>query len=116
MKDQDYFCDLTVKEAEKMSEQFRRANVAWTHPFNKLISLLSGKRLPDAALRTKWRLMKSGPFKDCEVCVCCMLRGSLMKNVRCHIYENRPSICRSAVKPGDKNCLELRRILRREEA
>jgi Fe-S-cluster containining protein len=42
-----------------------------------------------------------------------MLEGTLMKKVRCRIYETRPSVCRNAVKPGNKNCLEIRRILLR---
>jgi len=111
MKDQDYYCDLTVKEVEKMSDQFCRANVTWTHPFDLFVAKLENRQVPDAALRTKWRLMKSGPFKGTEVCVCCMLEGALMKKVRCRIYETRPSVCRNAVKPGNKNCLEIRRIL-----
>lgn len=39
---------------------------------------------------------------------CLALAGALMKNVRCTIYNHRPSPCRR-VEPGSKLCLEYRR-------
>lgn len=106
VQDQPSFCDLTPHELKKMSPQFLAANV-------ELIPLIDQltRGYPQGALRTKWRLMKSGPFKGIEACVCCLLDGSLMKSVRCRIYAKRPSTCRRAVKPGDRSCRALRRLL-----
>lgn len=106
--DQTNFCDLTDAEVRRFSPQFRAANVE----HNSLLHVLvSQGRVPEAALRTKWRKMRSGPLKGAEVLVCCMLRGSVLRHVRCAIYETRPFVCRRAVKPGDKTCLLVRQML-----
>jgi Fe-S-cluster containining protein len=105
--DQEAWCDLTDKEAKAFSPQFRARNVV-IYSFFHMIAEGS----PDAALRTKWASVKSGPFKGDEVCVCCQLEGSLMHRVKCRIYDKRPHTCRASVRPGDKNCLEIRERIR----
>lgn len=111
--DQPSFCDLTSAELESLSPQFIAKNVEITSTFKHLLH--GGHRPPDA-LRTRWKTMKSGPFKGFELCVCCMLDGSVMRKVHCRIYETRPSICRKALKPGDRMCLMLRKALSDEKA
>ena len=104
-QDQEYFCDLTSDEVDAMSPQFIAKNVHFTRLIDRIV-----KRHPPASLRTRWKVQKSGPFKDVEACVCCQLDGSLMHKVKCLIYGSRPSVCRNAVKPGDKSCVEIRRM------
>jgi len=100
------FCDLMPAEVDAMSPQFIAKNVHFTRIFEQIIY-----KHPPAALRTRWTEQKAGPLKGNRACVCCQLSGSLMHKVRCRIYENRPSVCRRAVKPGDKNCKVMRQIL-----
>jgi len=46
-------------------------------------------------------------YGDDGHCRCKALRGTLMENVSCEIYENRPSVCMKFEK-GGKRCLEIR--------
>lgn len=104
--DQPSFCDVTAEEALRFSPQFRRANLEEFGLFDR--ALQGG--LPHAAIRTKWSKTEAGPFKGVDVCTCKMLDGSLMHKVRCRIYKDRPRTCHRAVKPGDRTCVELRRM------
>jgi len=61
------------------------------------------------AIKTKWLKQRSGPMKGTSVCVCVALRGTLLKKVRCSVYDQRPRVCREAVLPGDPMCLSLQR-------
>lgn len=104
--DMESFCDLTHAEVDAMSPQFIAKNVRFIRIFEQIIC-----RHPPAALRTSWRTQRAGPLKGSRACVCCQLSGSLMHKVSCKIYKDRPSVCRRAVKPGDKNCKVMRQIL-----
>jgi len=73
--------------------------------------LIGGKHPPYAVLKTKELHPTAGPYKKVNFCVCCMLDGSPMTRVKCRIYAKRPTVCKTAVVPGDKNCVEIRRIL-----
>jgi Fe-S-cluster containining protein len=109
--DQDYFCDLTEEEISRLSPQFIRANVRISRSIDVFAARCDGRYLPVGALKTKWRRMKSGPFKGTKLNVCRMLEGSVLKRVRCRVYETRPKACREAVKPGDEACLQVRSML-----
>jgi Fe-S-cluster containining protein len=112
MHDQDRFCDLLDKDLEKFSPQFIRMNVRWTSIIDYATqTLVGGKRLPGAVLKTKELHPTAGPYKKVNFCVCCMLDGSPMTRVKCRIYARRPAVCKTAVRPGDKNCVSIRRIL-----
>jgi Fe-S-cluster containining protein len=105
-QDREVWCDLTEKESTAFSPQFRARNVLETSVFGMLV-----RGEPSSALRTKWVEAKAGPLKGMELCVCCQLNGSLLHRVKCRIYENRPSVCRKALQPGDRSCLEARALL-----
>lgn len=109
--DQNVFCDLTEQEAAALSPQFKSANVRTLSLLAVIIGRSQGRNTPWYALRTKWLLSRAGPLKGIEANVCCMLQGSLLHKVRCRIYDKRPSVCRTAVKPGDRACKKLRRAL-----
>lgn len=106
-RNQAYFCDLTRKELKRLSPQFKAKNV---HEFSMLDQIAFNT--PTAALKTKWTEMKSGPLKGFDLCVCCQLKGNILKSAHCKIYEARPSACRKAVKPGDKTCRQIRTMIK----
>ena len=63
-------------------------------------------------IRTRPTLNRTGPLKGVEDCRCVSLRGSIGKQVSCSIYEKRPDVCRKALKPGDRQCREVRRMFK----
>ena len=110
--DQEAFCDLTDEDLKKLQaalgDRWVGHNVFFASSFDRLVAVLDGGKHPDAALRTKLRVLKTGPLKGCEICACAMLKGTPMKSVSCSIYDNRPRTCRVSVKPGNRDCLKIR--------
>ncbi len=96
-------------DLDRLSAGFIRKNVKFTTPFQGLLAAISHRREVTATISTKWAAIRTGPLKDYEMNYCAALRGSVMSRVRCTIYANRPAVCRSAVKPGDRNCKDVRR-------
>lgn len=88
--DQETFANVTPADEKRIGQQLVRLHVV------------------DGELRTQWRAQRSGPFSGWEMCTCTMLRGSVGRQVSCRIYERRPAVCRTAVKPGDRVCRMLR--------
>lgn len=103
--DQDVFCDMTEEECKAFSLQFRTKNIK---EFDLFAIVAEGA--PPYALRTKFVKSKEG----IAICACCQLDGSPMHKVKCRIYDSRPYTCRESVKPGDKSCRQLRRIVQRK--
>jgi Fe-S-cluster containining protein len=101
---QDYFCNLTEAEMARLPQQFVKH-------LTRGVDVLDGEYMPPGALKTKWKRMKSGPFKDKVLNVCVMLDGSLLSRVKCRIYNIRPKACRNAANPGDEGCLRARSML-----
>jgi Fe-S-cluster containining protein len=117
MHDQERYCDVTPEDIERLPKKFVRLNVIATRPFDMLVAALSGdNRTPAYAIATKWAKQTSGPFKGTEACVCAALKGSLMSKVSCTVYKDRPNVCRKAVKPGDRSCRDIRRLMRQAKA
>ena len=108
-QDQGYYCDLIPEDMDRLSKKFLDDNVLFTSLFDMLAMAIDGNRVMGGAIRTKWRTMRSGPFKGYEMNTCAALRGSVMNKVSCSIYKNRPEACRIAVEPGDKSCKDTRR-------
>jgi len=75
--------------------------------------MLDGRRFPDGALATKGVTMKRGPAKDFAFCACVFLDGTLLEKVKCRVYDRRPAVCRTAMVPGEKACLNLRKLYER---
>ena len=112
-QDQGYYCDVTPEDIERLSKKFVTENVAFTSPFDMMAMIIDGHRVMGGAIRTTWRTMRQGPFKGYEMNTCVALQGSVMHKVSCSIYKNRPDVCRIALKPGDKSCLDVRKAFRR---
>lgn len=110
--EQDSFCDVNDADIRRMGIRLARANVLVHSVFDQALSMIDGRSLPPGAIMTQWRRQRAGPFKGIDVCACVFLRGSLMNQVSCRIYDRRPRACHEAVKPGDRSCRELRRMFR----
>jgi Fe-S-cluster containining protein len=112
--DQDAFCDLTEKDIERLGARLQR-HIVWADVFTLAVEALSGRRAtPPAALATRWRRMRAGPFKGIEACVCVFLQGSLLHRTNCRVYARRPYVCREAVRPGTRLCRDIRRMYREQ--
>jgi hypothetical protein len=92
LEDQEEYCNVDEKDKARLGKRFVRLNVV------------------NDAIKTVWRVQRSGPLKGAEACMCAALRGSIGKRVRCSVYEVRPKVCHTAVKPGDRTCLQVRRM------
>jgi len=109
-REQDVLADLSQEDADRLDPRWAAANViAYMSAFDLMVNHIYGRRCPPGAIRTAWKRQRCGPFKGMEACVCVALRGSLMHRTSCTIYGKRPESCRTAVKPGDKTCLMIRR-------
>jgi Fe-S-cluster containining protein len=108
LHDQDVYCDVTPADIKRMGPRASR-HVASPSPFYRLLSELDGREAP-MAIVTKWRTMQAGPLKGLNVCACVFLNGSVLHRTSCRIYKKRPKSCREACNPGDKHCLEARRL------
>lgn len=118
LKDQPAFCDVLPEDEARLGKAFVRRHVHRFHLLDHALSRIlkcqvGSPELPPGAIKTKWVKQRSGPLKGSEVLVCVALRGSVLHQVRCSVYERRPYVCREAVKPGDRTCLWLRREIRR---
>lgn len=109
LQDQPFFCDVTEEDMKRLGKRFVRLNVIYTDPFSQLLAAMEGRWYPIAAIKTKWRTQRRGPLQSTQACTCVALRGSLLKQVSCRVYERRPESCREAIQPGDEECLALRR-------
>lgn len=107
--DQDAFCDLGWEDEQRIGLSWVRRNVVRYSFSERLAAAFQGEELPPGAIRTRWKPVKAGPLKGGKACACVALRGSILHQVSCSIYERRPRACREAVVPGDKVCQEIRR-------
>ena len=104
------FCDVTTEDEKKLGKKFVRLHVIHFRAIDMFAAILDGRKHPEGAIKTEVKEQKSGPHKGYGLRTCAMLDGSVMSKVSCRIYDKRPRVCHEAVKPGDRNCLELRRI------
>jgi hypothetical protein len=111
LHDQEAYCDVEPEDLERLPRAWVRKNVMFSSGFDMLCSAIDGGRAPYGAIRTAWKQQRRGPLKGITACVCVALRGSMMQRVGCSIYSKRPRACREALNPGDKECLEARRML-----
>ena len=108
--DQEAFCDVEETDMKRLTYSWARRNVLGFSAFDRLASSIDRHSLPLGAIRTEWREMRRGPLKGVEACACVALRGSLLQQVSCSIYPRRPRACRAALQPGQRQCLQLRRM------
>ena len=106
---QDAFCNIDEDEIKRLDKNQRR-HVMRSGIFDMLLASIDGGRgVSPAAITTRIREMKDGPFKGKEACTCYFLEGVPMKSVRCSVYKVRPSTCRVTCSAGDKTCRKIRK-------
>jgi Fe-S-cluster containining protein len=111
-QDQPVFCNVEPEDEARLSPGFVAKHVLHVEPREQLAQIIRGETPTMAAIRTEWREMKTGPLRGGEVNVCAALRGSVMSRVSCSVYRNRPSVCRTALQPGDRECHLVRRMMK----
>ena len=114
LRDQRAFADVTTEDEERLGREFVRLHVVHTSTFDRLLGALDGREPPMGAIRTEWKEQKSGPLRGVQANACVALRGSLMRRVKCAVYERRPDACRNAIQPGDRTCRQLRNYAHEE--
>jgi len=112
LQDQDVYCDVSEEDLKRLGKAWVRKNVLLSRPFDMIAGLIDGNLASHGAIKTKWTKQRSGPLKGFELCSCVALKGSVMDTVKCSVYEKRPDTCRSAVVPGDRTCLDARRLFK----
>ncbi len=65
----------------------------------------------DDQLTTITTRAKRGPLAGKKITRCVMLKGTVGHAVSCSVYEDRPTVCREAIEPGDAACILTRRTL-----
>lgn len=108
--DQDVFCDISEADEKLLGAALVRRYVLYPSFFDSLCSAIDEHAPHWGAIKTRWRTMRAGPLKGTDVCACVFLEGTVLKRVKCRIYEKRPQTCRRAMRPGEKACLKLRRL------
>jgi Fe-S-cluster containining protein len=103
--DQPVFADLVPADLKRMSPKWIKENIGESSTFDRILN----GGIP-GAIKTRWVKNKRGPLKGYEQCRCRALRGTTMVRVSCSIYAKRPRVCRIAVRPGDRTCLEIRKM------
>lgn len=106
--EQDVFVDLTGGDLKRLGPYLTRKYVLGPDTVTMLLQAIDGHVHDYSALITKSRIQRAGPYKGLTVCCCAFLRGSVLNQVSCRIYERRPKACREAIRPGDGTCKALR--------
>lgn len=110
VEDNEIWAEVLVEDCERLGESWCRRNCLGHGTLHILTQALDGGSRYLGGIKTKWRKILCGPFKGVSVCACVALRGSLMHKTSCSVYEKRPHVCRTALQPGEKDCLQLRRM------
>lgn len=113
MIDHDVFCDVTEKDIKRLGPTLTKKYVLEPDTVTRRLETIDGHIHDYSALATQWKTQRAGLFKGVACCACVFLQGSTMHRVSCRIYEKRPRACRMAMKPGDRACKELRRMVQR---
>ena len=109
------FCDVSEEDEKRLGKKFVRLHVLHVSPFDMLVAMVDGRTVPNGGIKTKLARQSSGPLRGSELRTCAMLDGSVMNRVRCRIYDKRPSVCHTAVVPGDQACRAIRKAFREVE-
>jgi len=100
------------EDIRRLNQRWVSKNVLFSRPIDFLSALIDGGEPVFGAIRTQARKVKRGPLKGYSICGCVALRGSPLGQVSCTIYTRRPSVCKDALSPGDRECLSLRELTR----
>jgi Fe-S-cluster containining protein len=107
------FANVTDRDEKQMGPKLAKKLVVDPDIWELMMEGLSGRPSP-RAIKTKKVENKEGPLKGGFVLRCAALEGNLCSGVRCSIYDVRPAVCRTAVKPGDRVCLKIRALLQKD--
>lgn len=110
--DADIWAEITFEDAKRLGSAWCKRNVLGNDELNLLCCAFSGRPSYYGGIRTRWRKVRGGPLKGIEICACVALKGDPLRKVRCDVYEKRPTVCRKALQPGEKQCLQARRLFR----
>ena len=97
MEDNTVWADVEEEDAKRLGSRLVREHVV------------------EKGIKTRWKVQKTGPFREYELCACTFLRGSVLHRVSCSVYDKRPQVCRVAFQPGDRECLKVRKWFLRKE-
>lgn len=92
------FCDLLDGDIEKLDPADR-------------IWVCHGDDGKSKALQTKTLWHIRGPLAGLKSSACIFLVGHVLEGAHCAIHEQRPTVCRIALQPGDEACLGRRKFL-----
>jgi Fe-S-cluster containining protein len=106
------FANVTDKDEKRMGVKLTKKLVVDPDIWELMMEGLSGRPSP-RAIKTEKVKNKEGPLKGDSILRCAALKGNLCSGVRCSIYEVRPAVCRTAVKPGDLVCQRIRSLLQK---
>ena len=101
--DQTSFCDVEPEDVKKLTTSEKK-HIEIFYMFH------TTSKTHEGAIKTKWRKVTKGPFKTHEVCTCYFLQGSPLHETKCKIYERRPETCKNSMNPGEKACIQLRKL------
>lgn len=111
-EDNPIWAEVLLDDCRRLGPSWCKRNVLGYSTMSLLTRVLDHRPAFMGGIKTKWRKVEAGPFKGVEVCACVALKGSIMHKVSCSVYKQRPKVCRNALKPGEKQCLEARRMFR----
>ncbi len=96
---QAYWADVDERDLKRLGKSYVQRNVqhAGIWFFDNTM-----------AIRTRKRQMRAGPLKGWMANVCVSLRGSVLNQVSCAVYDRRPDTCRK-FRAGSKKCRELQK-------
>lgn len=112
LHDQEVFCDVDEEDVARLPKGWVKKNVMFSRPIDRAFAAMLGPPAPHGAIKTEWKKQRAGDLKGFELCSCVALKGSVMSSVKCSVYEKRPDTCRTAVVPGDRTCLDVRRLFK----
>jgi Fe-S-cluster containining protein len=102
---------VTEADIKRLPKRAQQLVVHGGSAYERFFYTVQGLYGPLTALATKQTAITRGPLKRVEATVCACLSGNPLDRVACDVYEQRPEICRTAVKPGDRTCRVIRREL-----
>ncbi len=112
LNEQSVFCDLSLAEAKRLDRRFVQKYVRPFPLLARFALMHDGRPVPWGAISTVSRKQRRGLLKGVTLCTCAALSGDVLHEVRCKVYDKRPSTCRRAVVPGDRSCRWLRSQIR----
>lgn len=104
------YCDVEPGDTKRLTSAERK-HVCYPSFFDQACQALDGRKAVYGAIETRWRTQRAGPLKGLEACTCFFLKGSVLKDAVCKIYPRRPDTCKKACSPGERACLEARRMV-----